>query len=81
MEVGSEEEAKFIVYAKTTSIFVIKIPKSSVVVKKAVQDYEFYVREKREELYKGFMEKSGDHALSENLTRQVLEEYGLPDVV
>jgi len=80
MEVGSEEEAKFIVYAKTSSIFVIKIPNSSVVVKKAVQDYELYVREQKESLYKGFMDKCGDHSLSKNLTSQVLEEYGLPEV-
>jgi hypothetical protein len=79
-EVGSEEEGKFIVYAKKKDEFVVKIPESGVVVKKAVQDYEISVREVQEALYKAFMEKSGNHNLSENLARQVCEEFGLPDV-
>ena len=58
----------------------VRIPDSEIVIKKAVKDYEIYAREIKEELYKAFMEKCGDHSLSENITMQVLEEYGLPDV-
>jgi len=39
-----------------------------------------YSREIKEGLYKAFMEKCGDHNLSENQTLQVLEEYELPDI-
>jgi hypothetical protein len=68
------------VYAKHKDEQVVKVPDSEIVIKKAVKDYEIYAREIKEELYKAFMEKCGDHALSENLMKQVLEEYGLPDV-
>jgi hypothetical protein len=80
MEVGSEEEAKFIVYSKTPDVFVVRIPRNSIIVKKAVQDYEIYVRETREKLYGAIMEKSGDHSLSENLARGICADFGLPDV-
>ena len=80
MEVWGIEKAKYIVYGKGKSEYVVKVPDSEIVIKKAVKDYEIYVRQIREELYKAFMEKCGDHNLSENLTRQVLEECGLPDV-
>jgi len=80
MEVGSEIEGKFIVYAKKKDELVIKIPESIVAIKKAVKNYEFYIRELKDKLYTAFMDKCGDHNRSENLTRQVFEEYGLPDV-
>jgi len=80
MEVRGIERAKYIVYAKRPGEQVIRIQKSAIIVKKAVQDYEVYVRETREKLYRAFMEKCGDHNLSENLTRQVCGEFGLPDV-
>jgi type I restriction-modification system DNA methylase subunit len=80
MDVGSEEEGKFIIYAKRRNEFVIKIPEGSIAIKKAVQEYEFYLKQLRDKLYSAFMEKCGDHSLSENLTRQVLEEFELPDV-
>jgi len=80
MDVGSEVEGKFLVYAKKKDDLVIKIPEGSIAIKKAVLEYEFYVKELRDKLYSAFMEKCGDHSLSENLTRQVLEEFGLPEV-
>jgi type I restriction enzyme M protein len=80
MEVGSQEEGKFIVYAKKKDEFVIKIPESIATIKKAVRDYELYVKDLRDKLYTAFMDKCGDHSLSENLARQVFEEYGLPDI-
>jgi len=80
MEVWGIEKAKYIVYGKGKGEYVVKVPKSEIVIKKAVKEYEIYVRQIRDELYKAFMEKCGDHNLSENLAGQVLEEYGLPDV-
>ena len=58
----------------------MRIPESLIVIKKAVQDYEIYVRSVREELYRAFMEQCGDHNVSENLARQVMDEYRLADV-
>jgi hypothetical protein len=80
MEVRSIEKAKYIVYAKQKDEQIVKVPDSAIVIKKAVKDYEIYARQIKEELYRAFMEKCGDHSLSENLTMQVLEEYGLPEV-
>jgi hypothetical protein len=80
MEVGSQEEGKFIVYAKKKDEFVIRTPEGSIAIKKAVQDYETYLRDLKDKLYSAFMDKCGDHNRSENLTRQVFEEFGLPDV-
>ena len=80
MEVGSEEKGKFIVYAKKKDDLVIKVPESIVVIKKAIQEYEMYLKDLRKKLYIAFMEKCGDHSVSENLTRKVFEDYNLPDV-
>jgi hypothetical protein len=79
-DVGSEDEGKFIVYAKKKDGFVMKVPESILAIRKAVHDYEAYVRELGDKLYTAFIDKCGDHSLSKNLTRHVLEEYGLPDV-
>jgi len=80
MEVSSKERGKFIVYAKKKDEYVVKVPESETVVRKAVQDYEIYLRELRQKLFAGFMEQCGDHSLSENLTERVFEEFDLPDV-
>lgn len=80
MEVWGIEKAKYIVYGKGKGEYVVKVPDSAIVIKKAVKEYETYVRQIRDELYKAFMEKCGNHNMSENLAGQVLEENGLPDV-
>jgi len=78
MEVSSQERGKFIVYAKKKNEFVVKVPRSEIVVKKAVQEYENYLRELREEFIKAFIEQSGNVTMSENLTRQIFDEIDLP---
>jgi hypothetical protein len=80
MVVGSEERGKYIIYAQKTNELVIKVPKSETVIKKSVQEYEIYLRELQERLYKAFMEQCGDRIVSENLTRQIFEELGLPGI-
>jgi len=80
LDVGSEAQGKFIVYAKKKDELVMKVPESILTIRKAVHDYEAYVRDLRDKLYTAFMDKCGDHSLSKNLTSQVLEEYGLPEV-
>ncbi|MCK4294520.1 MAG: N-6 DNA methylase [Planctomycetes bacterium] len=80
VEEGDEVRAKFIVYAKRADEQIVRIPEKATIVKKAVQDYEADVRDIRDRLYVGLMEKCGDHAVSENLAAQVLEDHGLPDL-
>jgi len=78
LEVSNQDEGKFLVYAKKKHEVVVKIPKSRIVIKKAVHDYENYLRDLKDRLYVGFMEKCGDRLMSENLTRRVFEELGFP---
>jgi hypothetical protein len=80
MDVGSKEEGKFLVYVKKKDEAVVRLPESKTAIKKAVQEYEMYLRDIKRKLYAAFMEKCGDHNVSENLAGQVLEENGLPDV-
>jgi type I restriction enzyme M protein len=80
MELRSIEKAKYIVYAKQKDNQIVSVPKSGIIIRKAIKEYEIYTHGIKEELYKALMEKSGNHNLSENLTQQILEEFGLPDV-
>ena len=54
------------------------MPKSETVVKKAVQEYEIYLKEIRDKLIKAFLEQCGDRIISESLTRQIFEDLDLP---
>jgi len=80
MEVNSEEKGKFIIYAKKKDEVVIKVPKKHILIKKAVQEYEIYLRELKDKLFTSLMEKCGDHTVSENMTRQIFEDFNLPDI-
>ena len=80
LEVMSVEEAKYIVYAKGEEDLLVKVPADRIVMKKTVQDYELYLRDIREKLYRSFMTQSGDHTLSKNLTAKVLEDFGIVEV-
>jgi hypothetical protein len=80
MEVESEERGKFIVYAKKKDEVIVKVPKNPIVMIKAIKDYEISLRELKAKLFTAFMEKCGDYGASENLTRQVLQEFSLPEI-
>jgi len=80
MEVGSEARGKFIVYVKKKDEHIVKIPLSEIVIKKAIQDYEIYLKDLKKRLYTAFMEKSGDHSASENMTYKIFEDFNLPDI-
>jgi len=45
MKVGSVERAKFIIYARGKDRYIIRVPKSEIVVKRAVRKYETYLKE------------------------------------
>ena len=80
MEVGSEARGKFIVYAKKKDEHIVRVPASEIVIKKAIQDYEIYLKDLKKRLYTAFMEKSGDHSASENMTYKIFEDFNLPDI-
>lgn len=58
----------------------VRVPESEIVLKKAVEDYERYVRDVKEELYGAFVAKCGDHNESERPAIEVCEQFGLADV-
>jgi len=78
MVVSSEEKGKYIIYAQKKDEHVIKIPKNGTVIKKTIQDYEFYLKELQDKLFKAFMEQSGNLAVSENLTNEIFTDLSLP---
>ena len=84
LEFSSLERAKYILYARKegnppeAGKYIYKVPKSEIVVKRAVQKYENYLKETRDKLIKAYAEKGADKITAESLARQVLEEIGLP---
>jgi type I restriction-modification system DNA methylase subunit len=79
-DVGDAIKGKFIVYAKKKDELIVRIPNRMVVVKKAIQDYEHYLRDLKKELISTFIDHCGDRILAENLTKAVFDDYGLPEV-
>ena len=84
LEFSSLERAKYILYARKkgnppeAGKYIYKVPKSEIVVKRAVQKYENYLKETRDKLIKAYAEKGADKITAESLARQVLEEIDLP---
>jgi hypothetical protein len=75
---SSLERAKYVLYARKEGQFIYKVPKSEIVVKKAVQKYENYLKEIRDKLIKAYLERGADKITAESLARQVFEEIDLP---
>jgi hypothetical protein len=86
LEFSSLERAKYILYARKegnppeAGKYIYKVPKSEIVVKRAVQKYENYLKETRDKLIKAYAEKGADKITAESLARQVFEEMDLPIV-
>jgi hypothetical protein len=57
--------------------YVYKVPKSEIVVKRAVQKYEKYVEEMRDKLIKAYLERGAERIIAEKLAGQEFEEIGL----
>ena len=80
LEFGSLERAKYILYARKKGQYVYKVPKSEIVVKRAVQKYEKYVEEMRDKLIKAYGEKGAERIAAERLAGQEFEEIGLGNI-
>ena len=76
LEFDSYERAKYILYARKKEACVYKVPKSEIVVKRAVQKYEKYVEEMRDKLIKAYAEKGAERIIAESLAGQVFEKMG-----
>ena len=71
------EEAKYLIYAQKPDSFVIKIPKDTKAVAKAVNNYERYLRQLKAELFQAFLNRIFDHKISDALAQRVLIEFKL----
>ena len=79
-EFGTLERAKYILYAREKGQYVYKVPKSEIVVKRAVQKYEKYVEEMRDKLIKAYLERGAERIIAERLAGQEFEEIGLGNI-
>ena len=75
---GTENKAKYIIFASRPGIYTVEIPVDEVVVGKVIQEYERYLKEEGRKLYKICIEYTKDHKEAENITREILKELGLP---
>jgi len=74
LEFDSLEKAKYALYSRKKDQYVYKVPKSEIIVKRAVQKYEIYLKEIRNKLIKAFVERGADKTIAEGLAAQVFEE-------
>ena len=77
---SSTDIAKFIVYAQKPDLYLITYPKDIEIIIKAVQGYEIYVKELKEKLRTELANRITDYKLADNITEQILNEYGLPQL-
>jgi len=79
-EAKSVDEAKYAIYSQKPDAFVVSLPKDSVVITKAVNDYERYLRKLRDDLFQALFKRTFDHKLSDTLMQRAFAELGLPDI-
>jgi type I restriction enzyme M protein len=72
--------AKYLIYAQQPNSYIIKVPKSEIVIRKALVRYEKYLRNLKGQLFKTFFDRALDHRLAEILTHRVFEELELPEI-
>ncbi len=75
---GTENKAKYIIYASRPGIYTVEIPVDEAVVGKVIQEYERYLKEEGRKLYKICIEYTKDHKEAESVAREILKELGLP---
>jgi hypothetical protein len=79
-DVGDTLKGKFIVYAKKRGELVVRVPNRMAIMKKAIQDYEHYLRDLKKELITTFIDRCGDRLSAETLSKEVFRDFGLPEV-
>ncbi len=72
--------AKYLIYAQQPNSYIIRVPKSEIVIRKALLKYEKYLRNLRGQLFKTFFDRALDHKLAETLTHRVFEDLKLPEI-
>ncbi|MBU1356604.1 MAG: N-6 DNA methylase [Candidatus Edwardsbacteria bacterium] len=76
-EVDSLEEARFVVYSVKPNVYVLKVPKTTIVVNKAVKEYRRYLKGIKEKLITRLFQGTHDHKQAQNLAEEIFKEHGL----
>jgi hypothetical protein len=70
--------AKYVLYSRKKGQWVYKIPKDETAVKKAVAEYEKYLKKIRDNLIKAFKARKANSDIADMLARDALKEMNLP---
>jgi hypothetical protein len=71
-------KAKYVLYSRKKGQWVYKIPKDETAVKKAVAEYEKYLKKIRDNLIKAFKARKANSDIADMLARDALKEMNLP---
>jgi len=75
---GGEKQARYAVYAAQFGRYMLEMPADPIVVGKAVQGYEHYLREVGQGLFQRALEGTRNRRDAERVTREILESLDLP---
>lgn len=76
--VGDEMKARYVIYAAKPEQYTVQVPADPIVVGKAIQDYEHYLRKTGEQLVSRALEATRDHRQAEWIAQEILKSLGLP---
>jgi hypothetical protein len=74
------EIAKYILYSQKPGVYLVNIPKDEIVIVKAIQEYEIYLKELKDKLVTELANLTIDYKLADSLTEQIFSEFGLPQI-
>jgi type I restriction-modification system DNA methylase subunit len=77
-QADSELEARFVIYSHKPDTYSLQIPVEPQVIQNAVVEYERYLNDEYERLFRAFADRLGDVARAERLTNEVFADYGVP---
>jgi hypothetical protein len=75
---GNEQQARYIVYAARPGQYMVDVPVDPIIISKAVQAYEQYLRETAQTLLQRALEATRDHRQAGRIVREMLESLNLP---
>ncbi|MEM3485957.1 MAG: N-6 DNA methylase [Candidatus Methanomethyliaceae archaeon] len=78
--IGDEGTARYVIYASKEGQYMVEVPADPIVVEKAVQEYEYYLRKTGEQLFNRALEVTKNHSQAERIAREILESFGLPSL-
>ena len=75
---GSEEQARYVIYAALPGQYLVEIPVDPIVAGQAVQRYELYLQEEAQKLHERVLQATKDFKQTDRIVKEILEDQGLP---